>query len=269
MKLTIGADPEVFVRHSNGHKLISAHDFPCGTKYQPKRTKHGHVQVDGTALEFNVRPARNKRDFLRNIKGVLNDLGDIVTDYDADCYLSFVPYALFTKEYLDKIPPHSKALGCSPDYNAYTESSNPMPDADIPIRTAAGHVHLGWGKFSEGSEHFKRCISLVKELDVYVGLPSLKWDPSPHRRDLYGKAGSFRPKRYGVEYRVLSNAWVDDDDLAGYVYSNTKAAFQNWSKGDLVAPEYAEFARHCIDTNCINWEDKAPKLADFLNIGDI
>ena len=46
--ILVGADPEFFVK--KGDKFISAHDFPCGTKDKPRKTAHGHVQVDAGLL---------------------------------------------------------------------------------------------------------------------------------------------------------------------------------------------------------------------------
>lgn len=267
VKLTVGADPEVFVHSADGY--ISGHEFPCGEKWAPKKTKHGSVQVDGTALEVNVRPAKNKKEFVKNVKDVIHDLETIVVSHSPECWLSFVPYVNFGHEYLSQLPIQQRALGCNMDFNAHTGKPNPMPDESVPIRTAAGHIHLGWGKFRITREHMNTCSDLVKELDFYLGLPSLKWDGDFHRRELYGKAGSFRPKTYGVEYRVLSNIWADDDDLAGFVYNRTKQCFYNWVKGKLLYPDYKEFARVCIDTHQIDWDKKAPQLAEFLEIGSL
>jgi hypothetical protein len=46
-------------------------------------------------------------------------------------------------------------------------------------------------------------------LDLRLAVPSLIWDKDKKRRLLYGKAGCFRPKPYGMEYRTLSNAWLN------------------------------------------------------------
>lgn len=265
---TIGADPEVFVCSlEDGYK--SAHEFPCGEKWQPRKTEHGHVQIDGTALEFNVIPATNKKDFIRNVKSVVTDLETIVTKHDPMCYLSFVPYVNFGQSYLETLPPMQRMLGCNADWNAYTGHMNVTPDADVPIRTAAGHIHIGWGKFETDRKHHEQCCEFVKELDFYLGLPSLKWDSDYHRRELYGKAGSFRAKPYGVEYRVLSNTWCDDESLIGFVYARANQCYYNWQKRQLLTPEYGEFARICIDTHKTDWDKKAPQLAEFLELGDL
>jgi hypothetical protein len=42
------------------------------------------------------------------------------------------------------------------------------------------------------------------------------------RRELYGKAGAFRPKPYGVEYRVLSNRWLNSEALIRWVYNQSQ-----------------------------------------------
>ena len=44
------------------------------------------------------------------------------------------------------------------------------------------------------------------------------------RKKLYGKAGAYRPKPYGLEYRSLSNFWVFDDKLIRWVWRNTERA---------------------------------------------
>jgi hypothetical protein len=140
------------------------------------------------------------------------------------------PVADFGLEYIEAQPDEAKELGCSPDFNAYTKMANPRPDANTPFRTASGHVHIGWTNApvdinDEG--HLEACRALTKSLDVWLGMVSLIWDKDDRRRSLYGAAGAFRPKPYGMEYRVLSNKWIADPILRKTVYNNTIEAIKS------------------------------------------
>ncbi len=55
MTMLIGADPEVFLKV--GKKNISSHGLINGDKKNPLKVDKGAVQIDGTALEFNIDPA--------------------------------------------------------------------------------------------------------------------------------------------------------------------------------------------------------------------
>ena len=267
MKLLIGADPEVFVQGPQG--FVSAHIFGCGTKENPKKTKHGFIQVDGMALEFNTKPTDNPKKFIKNVRELLADLNVIVKKHDRLLSLRPVPTAHFMPEYLGTLPSQVLELGCNPDFNAYTEEMTTPPDPFVSFRTGSGHIHLGWTRIDEtSSTHMRTCCSLVKELDYYLGLPSLGWDTDIERRDLYGKAGAFRPKKYGVEYRTLSNAWLSSDKTMTTVFNQAKKAFQRWSEGvengALLHEEYGNFAQMAIDNNISDWGQQRPELAAII-----
>ena len=63
--ITIGCDPEFFVKENN--KFVNAHGLIEGTKDFPQLVNKGAVQVDGMALEFNINPAKNSKEFVSNI----------------------------------------------------------------------------------------------------------------------------------------------------------------------------------------------------------
>lgn len=231
-EIKIGADPELFV--SNGKEFVSAHGMVAGTKEEPYPVKNGAVQVDGMALEFNIDPANNPKEFVDNLTSVMEQLKAMVPDYEVHT----VPVAHFSEEEIGNAPAEALELGCQPDYNAWDGgAANPVPDGKVNFRTAAGHIHIGWteGMDIDDAGHRQACILLAKQLDFHLGLPSVLFDRDEKRRQLYGKAGAFRVKPYGMEYRVLSNAWLKDKSLMLWVYNNTITAFRRLIEGNLDA----------------------------------
>lgn len=219
----IGADPEFFVLDTTTGKHVSAFNMIPGTKAEPHVVEGGAVQVDGMALEFNIDPANSFKEFNNNINKVLGQLRAMVPERYA---FSFVPVAQFGQEYIDAQPDVAKELGCDPDFNAWTGAINPKPDGSLGIRTASGHVHIGWteGQDVTHPDHIEACQMMSKQLDFFLGIPSLMWDTDEVRRTMYGDFGCYRPKHYGVEYRTLSNAWVNDVNLRKLVYYNSVLA---------------------------------------------
>lgn len=248
MQLLLGCDPELFLR--SGKKNISAHDVGIpGTKAAPFKVGRGALQIDGTALEFNIEPAASQDEWLMNIDDVLAEMKSMLPRGMKMDIKAVVHYA---KEYMDGLPLSAKLLGCDPDYNAYTAAVNNAPDQHPTMRTAAGHVHLGWTNNQDPlvPQHFSACCTMVKELDLFLGIPSVILDEDIERKEMYGKAGAFRPKPYGVEYRVLSNFWLTDINLKAWVWNATNRAFDNMvTKGKIVDEELSYRIEHVINSN--------------------
>ena len=61
---------------------------------------------------------------------------------------------------------------------------------------------------------------------MFLGVPSVLMDEGEMRKQLYGKAGCFRPKPYGVEYRTLSNFWIFKKKHIEWVWRNTARALK-------------------------------------------
>lgn len=230
MNITIGADPEIFIQDKNG-KAVSAHNLIPGTKKKPHPVPNGAVQVDGVAAEFNIDPASTEEEFVTYINSVMNTLKSM---FPKEHEPLIAPTAQFE---LDSLPPEVTELGCEVDYNAYTGEVNPEPDASVDYRTGAGHIHIGWGEDLglDDPEHKEACEMLAKQLDMHLALPALLFDTDYKRRKLYGKIGAFRPKTYGMEYRVLSNAWLKDERLIRWVFTSTQKAFEKLVAGNQTA----------------------------------
>lgn len=255
MHIKIGADPELFIKDKSG-RYISAHGVIPGTKAHPHVVDKGAVQVDGMALEFNIDPADTLEEFKENVTTVMGILAGMLPE---EWSLDAVPTAHFDPKYMAEQPPEALELGCEPDYNAYTGEANEPPNGDVNFRTGAGHIHIGWTENEDitNPEHLDACRMLVKQLDVILGIPSTIWDDDTERRSLYGKAGAFRPKPYGVEYRVLSNKWLTSPDIMDYVYEAVHKGFNDLMSGmayyDTITPLGAidggdkDDARYCLD----------------------
>jgi hypothetical protein len=229
MQVLIGADPELFAFDKSLGQYVSVHNLLEGDKKNPMPVKHGAVQVDGTAAEFNITAAASEKEFMDRIAIVHQQIESIIQKRNPNVVLVSQPWVEYPMDYWTKeIPAFNKVLGCDPDYNAYTGEANPRPDPDKigrpSLRTGSGHVHIGWRKPSDdmGPLHIEDCKTLVRALDDHL-LPAITnhFDKDTVRRELYGKPGAFRPKPYGVEYRVLSNAWVDKQEAARLVYQTT------------------------------------------------
>lgn len=234
MQILIGNDPEIFVRKDG--ELVSAHGLIEGSKEKPQLVRNGMVQVDGMALEFGIEPASTEKEFIFRIEDVMQQLQAMIPGYTLD----ISPVAHFGNELIQAQPEEAKELGCSPDFSAYTGRENSPPNAELPYRTASGHVHIGWtnGVKDGDKQHISMTEALVKQLDFFLALPSLLFDADTQRREMYGAAGCYRPKPYGCEYRTLSNKWLANKKTMALIYRNTNAAVDRLIKGDILADRW-------------------------------
>lgn len=227
MNILLGSDPELFVEKEGA--FISAHGLVEGDKKNPQLVEHGAIQVDGMALEYNTNPAASLAEWERNHVSVKRSLEHRI---GKGLRLKATPTVFFSEEVFNSTPDDAKILGCEPDFNAWTQDINPTPDDKVKFRTGAGHIHIGWteGEDINGEFHLGECYALVKALDLFLGVPSVILDGDSKRRALYGQAGAFRPKSYGLEYRVLSNFWTKSTKLRAWAYNNTLAGIEYANK---------------------------------------
>jgi hypothetical protein len=231
--LSVGSDPEAFVRHNNG-ELVSAIGLIPGTKWNPHKTKHGSIQHDNILAEFNSKPSNNLKDFILNHKLIISDLTELLTPLDLK--LDFIASAMCSDELLSD--PISRIAGCEPDFNAWSLSVNDPPSYQFSsMRAAGGHVHIA---FDQAVNCPENRIKFIRALDMILGVPSIIVDDDKLRREYYGKAGSFRPKDTidfdsnigpdpydGVEYRTLSNFWLKSDNLMEFIWNGVEKVYNN------------------------------------------
>lgn len=262
--IMIGADPELFLQNPNDGGFVSAHEYVKGTKEVPFPVNKGAVQLDGTSAEFNIYPARTVEEFTTNISTVMDELREMTRGSGYN--LVAAPVADFDPVYWDNhVPEDCKLLGCTPDFDAWELRPNDAPDAGQKFRTGSGHIHLGWGEGFDpmDPDHFDACAEVARQLDYYVGIYSLLWDEDNRRRELYGRAGAFRPKSYGVEYRTLSNAWLNSQLLQIWVFRAAKAALEDMDDGLKMEDIFGDLARDIINGGDRDWwkDNSAPRIS--------
>lgn len=207
--ITLGSDGEVFL--SSGGSILSAVGMIGGSKDSPLWISKdiGNLQEDNVLAEFAITPCSTSSEWKQKIFTLLGEISKI-SDFKIKSSHKFHPEQLEHRQ--------AREFGCNPDFNAW-DNGGPNPRPDVPmdgLRTAGGHIHVG----VEGMD-FHQKLNLVRTMDLMLGLPSILLDPDMDRRRLYGKAGAYRDKEYGIEYRVLSNFWYSDEYLVEWVYQQT------------------------------------------------
>lgn len=245
MKFMLGADPELFMKDGND-AFMSAVGLIGGSKQHPQPLPIGDgfaVQEDNVAVEYNIPPSPSRDMFVANISRAMDYLSMMIRAQG----LKFINVSATTEfPEIQLLTPGAMSFGCDPDFNAWDGGKrNPRPKADDHrLRTCGGHVHIGH-KF----DNKESTLDFIKYLDLFLSVPSVLQDKGELRKQLYGKAGAFRFKPYGVEYRSLSNYWVFDSDITGWVWDATERAMNAWQDGDIDIDLEADNILNAINNN--------------------
>ena len=222
--VTLGADPELFLQ--NEVEIISAEGLIGGTKEEPREVPGldgFFIQEDNIMVEFNIPPSKTSEEFQENIETMLDFVEEVGRVYD--CSISKEASADINEDFLGT--PQSETFGCEPDFNVYTgEENNVTVPFGSRLRTCGGHIHIGYD-----SPNANTSAAIVAAMDITLGLVSLSMDKDDRRRQLYGDAGSFRFKEYGVEYRTLSNFWIFDKKTVDWAWKGTHSAIELVNSG--------------------------------------
>lgn len=211
--ITFGSDPEFMLRDGDTHR--SAIGIVQGSPDNRIVIKGHEFYYDNVLAECGVKPGKNKKQVLKNIRECLKLYSEMVAPFKLVAQAS-ENYPASELEH-----PEAKVAGCEPDMCVYAMEMQEPPRWEMQhndLRTCGGHIHLGSKMLqADGPEP----IRIIQMADLFLGIPSL-WldaDPtSPIRRNLYGQAGRYRVKKYGVEYRSLGNFWLKNQELVNWVY---------------------------------------------------
>jgi len=152
----------------------------------------------------------------------------------------------------------AQMFGCDPDFNIYTGKENIIDSSTLiknNHRTAGGHIHIG---LENPEQHPNIRRTLVQACDVFIGMP-LAIVENTGRKAFYGRAGSYRNKEYGIEYRTPSNIWLTNEEFMLWIYDQVVAVVQCVS--DLLR---GRTSLHQRITEIIGQD----RLIDIINSGD-
>lgn len=255
-RITLGSDPEIFI--CNDQEIVSAEGLTGGTKHDPiPITEDGHmIQEDGIALEYNIPPSSTVEEFIRNHKFVQDHLKALIAPHGFIFHIArsaeINPIYLQTEQ--------AQTFGCEPDYNVYERAENIAPEQGGLLRCVGGHVHIGYPDPQQETTE-----KIVKAFDIFLTLPALFKDNDTRRRELYGKAGSFRFKIFGLECRSLSNFWIHTDEDMTWVWNQTLRAVNSVLDGeaDELIEKYSDRVREAIDSANL---EVAQELIDLIEL---
>lgn len=243
--ITIGADPELFVKSTLTGKFVSAEGRIGGTKQKPiPISSEGHaIQEDNVMVEFNIPPCETEEEFLSALEYVEEFLEMKLSLQD--CTLDYSASAFLDEKYLKT--EQAKMFGCDPDLNVHSGCPNIAPEPNSAMRTAGGHIHIGF----DNPDREDVQENLIYAMDIALGLESTKLDTDIERKKMYGLAGSFRFQDYGVEYRTLSNFWLKSIELKKWAFRQSMKAVELVNSGLIpeIIEKHGDDIQNAIDSN--------------------
>lgn len=202
-RTTNGTDPEIFVVDEKDH-VIPAWMFLADKSFA---TLHRQPYWDGFQAEFFVQPSSCLNTQNDGTAIGLRAVLEAAKKNFPKAKLSIKNTVEISPEMLATAKDEHVALGCAPSHNAYGLTGIDVPNPRmLKYRFAGGHIHKQMHRLLPVEAN-----RIVKVLDALVAVPCVamfqKLD-DPIRRKFYGLPGEYRLPKHGLEYRVLSNAWL-------------------------------------------------------------
>lgn len=228
--LLVGCDPEFLLVNPKNGQLKSAIGVVKGTKENKFDLGNGNKAFpDNVNVEVNINPGKSSDELVENLRKCLYSLIKAVHPYTVTLQASG-EYPKSECEHDD-----AKVFGCEPEFDCYKLEIVQAPSCETTFRSAGGHIHLGYAENKYplmapdeedgGLQRAYGRVWVVRMMDLFMGIPSLWMDQdltSPARRKLYGRAGTHRPKDYGVEYRPTGNFWLRSPATVRLIYDISK-----------------------------------------------
>lgn len=239
----IGADVEMFLQDKVSGEVVSAEGLIKGTKDSPfvfdQSSPFFATSLDNVLAEISMPPAKTLEEFVKNL---YKSIDYVRRTIPPNLQTLHIASAKLHERFLRT--KNAKTFGCSMDYNAWIRDANPPPSSKTNLRSAGLHVHFGYQNPSMETNE-----DIVKAFDLFCTVPSLLIDEDTERRKLYGKAGAFRPKPYGLEVRTLSAYFANSEELVRWVYNGALKAIEFVNNYEDISEELGNSIQIAINNN--------------------
>lgn len=251
--VTFGSDPELFVIDKSAEVIPS-----------PAVITHNSniVKPDGFQIELNPSTSTCRQSASSYIEIALNEARDMAVRSGYD--LSFKVGHIISESVWKQVGSTLKRFGCNPTLNVHEKSFKRVTGLREKFRAGGGHIHLG---IVIAKENVTKLVTLM---DIIAGNTCVLIDRDPdnaRRRTNYGRAGEYRLKSYGLEYRVLSNFWLKKYllwSMATGLLRNAYSLVHNQALSDeLISRFNLRDIRDAINNN-----DKELAMKNFMILRD-
>lgn len=248
--VTFGSDPELFVVSKDNEMVPSQAVLDKDTVM---------VKKDGFQIELNPNSHSCRQSSATYINYALQEAHRLA---QAKGYkLSFKVGHIVSDDVWSKVSMMLKRFGCNPTVNAHEKNFKRVTGLRERFRAGGGHIHLGFTLKATSDVN-----KLVTLMDIMVGNTFVLLDRDPdnaRRRKNYGRAGEYRLKSYGLEYRVLSNFWMKK-----YVLWSTATGLLRQAIEVFNMPKLADDLLSRVDIkkvrDAINNNDKDLAMENFM-----
>lgn len=205
----VGSDPEIFVTDKETKQLIPAFLFLNDKKNGTPTGDGSTVYWDGFQAEFETKAESCLAYHCDSVYKGLNTLYSEAKKFNPNATLTLQNLFEIPMEVLQKEKEEFVRFGCTPSYNNYNLGvEGDLNGRTTPYRSAGGHIHLAYAGLSKSPKRVKRIVSAMDAILGVVCVAFFQKYDNPIRRTMYGMAGEYRLPAHGLEYRVLSNAWL-------------------------------------------------------------
>jgi hypothetical protein len=210
----IGSDFEIFVEDKN-HDVIPAYTF-LGDKSKPEKFdgdsyygRQGSFFHDdgGFGVSARTAPGGCLAHHVDSSHYGLSAIFEAAKKKHPGAKLSIRSAVELPYEVLKDVKDEHKQSNAYPVINIYGLEGDRMDPLNSPYRFASGDIHFGLAYFDTP----RKVEESVKALDAILGVCCVSLFrnlDNPVRRQYVGLPGDYRLPKHGLEYKVLSNAWV-------------------------------------------------------------